>query len=173
MLHLLTTLYEWIPKPLALYEWVLVKPLRKLYFGGPMLYGYGFWGGREPAEICSELTNVASRHWIDNPNECNELLDKQLRAFLIAVETLAYLGCLYKVAVFLLRLLIWKLHLAPESWRSRTPPNYRHSRWLDSTPNIDFVHWNRSSRQSRQSRQSRKRSRSPSGKQSSSDEKSV
>ena len=130
---------SWQTVLLGIYDWLLVKPLRKLYFGGPTVYGYGFWGGREPDEICAELTNVPARHWNEHPAECEELLDKQLRAFLIALETLAYLGLLYKVSAFIIRLILWKLRLSPESWhRRRTPPNYRMSAWLDETPPIEL-----------------------------------
>ena len=34
-----------------------------LYRKGPLLNGFGFWGGKENHEICSILTNIENRLW--------------------------------------------------------------------------------------------------------------
>lgn len=117
---------------LRVYRWLLIAPLQKLYFGGPQLYGYAFWGGRERADICAELTNVPAEFWQSQPDQCEQLLDKQFRAFLIAIETLLYLYLLYKAVAYGLRIVLWKFKIAPESWR-KTPPLV-----LDRVPAINF-----------------------------------
>jgi len=104
-----------------LYNWLVVNPVRKLYFSGPVVYGYGFWGGREPEDICAELTGVSARHWSDNRERCVDLLEKQLYAVVIAVETFAHLWILYKVLNLVSRVVLWKLRITPESW-SQPPP---------------------------------------------------
>jgi hypothetical protein len=107
---------------LSAYEWLLVAPLQKLYFAGPQLYGaIGFWGGREPEDICAELTNVGAHFWAEHTDQCAGLLDKQFNAFLIAIETFVYLFLLFRVASFSVKWVLWRLRLSPESWR-RTPP---------------------------------------------------
>lgn len=106
---------------LHVYKWLLVSPLEKLYFGGPQLYGYGFWGGRESADICAELTSAPASFWHKESDQCNQLLGKQFRAFMVALETLLWLYLLWCVVSYAARLLLWKLKIAPESWR-RTPP---------------------------------------------------
>lgn len=117
---------------LRVYSWLLIAPLKKLYFGGPQLFGYGFWAGREPSDACAELTNVGAEFWSQHPDRCEDLLNKQFTAFLIAIETLAYLYLLYRSISFVIRVILWKLRLSPESWR-RTPPFV-----LDQAPAIAF-----------------------------------
>lgn len=119
---------------LWVYHRLLIAPLKKLYFGGPLIYGYGFWGGKEQADMCSELTNVEAKFWLASPGreECSALLEKQFSAFLIAAETALYLWLVYRCLTFVIRWFLWKFKLAPESWRRS--PQFR----LGATPPISF-----------------------------------
>jgi hypothetical protein len=117
---------------LQVYRWLLIAPLQKLYFGGPQVYGWGFWGGRARADMCAELTSYDAYFWHQHAAECDQLLERQFGAFLIAIETLLYLYLLYKAVGFLLRIVLWRLKIAPESWR-RTPPMA-----LQQAPAINF-----------------------------------
>jgi hypothetical protein len=117
----------------SLYDWLVVPSLRKLYFGGPQLYGYGFWAGRQSADICAELTKVPAQFWSEQTEECAHLLDHQFGALSILVETGLYALIAWKLVTFLTKALCWKLRLAPESW-PRTPPYYPDRRKRKRSP---------------------------------------
>lgn len=68
-----------------LYNNILYYPLRNLYLKGPMLYGYGFWGGKTIVNICSEITTVKSELWIKNLVECEEIIDNHVNSFILGV----------------------------------------------------------------------------------------
>ena|SRR3990167_6126580 len=89
---------------------VLEAPLRTLYFEGPTLYGYGFWNGISPPEICSVITRTSVAMWTANADtilECNHIIAKHFHAFYILVLVFAYfhilLQCWYCVKALLLR----------------------------------------------------------------------
>lgn len=44
-------------------------PLEFLYLKGPLLSGYGFWGGMEPSTICASATGTEARCWENGQNE--------------------------------------------------------------------------------------------------------
>lgn len=69
----------------------------RLYFEGPTLGGYGFWGGKDPADICQELTGVSAAHWMQNMDTCEDKLGVNFKAFYIGVMTV------------LMAILVWKI----------------------------------------------------------------
>ncbi len=71
------------------------RPLIYLYFRGPAYYGYGFWNGKNPIDICAQLTNLSSQHLHRHPLECADLLFHQLDAFLVATHFSLLLVMLY------------------------------------------------------------------------------
>lgn len=76
-----------------------------LYFSGPTLGGYGFWGGKEPADICQELTGISSSHWAEHPDPCYEKLTANFNAFRIGVTTIIAILLTWK----LLSMLLWHI----------------------------------------------------------------
>lgn len=66
--------------------------LHALYFKGPSLHTYGFWAGKEPEDICAEMTSVPAEHWHTEPIVCQNVLDKHFRAFEIGVNMLIYVS---------------------------------------------------------------------------------
>lgn len=76
-----------------------VVPLRHLYFNGPTLGGYGFWGGAEPADACAQLTGVSASMWKGaQAAACEDLLERKFVGFGWAVGGAAYVWALYQVA---------------------------------------------------------------------------
>ena len=65
-------------------------PLKILYFNGPSIYGFGFWEGRSGEDICSQLTNVDSAFWKENPSVCVDILDKKFGSFALSLGILVY-----------------------------------------------------------------------------------
>ena len=61
------------------------NPLYMLYRKGPFINGFGFWSGKENPEICSQLTNMDSIHWINNDYECIKLIHRHYESFEIVV----------------------------------------------------------------------------------------
>lgn len=56
------------------------------------MHGYGFWAGKEPTDICSELTNVPANHWHENSEECDILLQNHFSAFETGINMIIYVG---------------------------------------------------------------------------------
>lgn len=84
----------------ALAAALFVTPLRGLYFNGPALGGYGFWGGADPADMCAQLTGVPASTWSVGPmsGQCDALLERHFRAFAWAVCFSVYAWGAYSVA---------------------------------------------------------------------------
>jgi hypothetical protein len=69
-----------------LYNLLFVNPLVTLYLEGPSFNGYGFWGNQEPADVCSAMTNVPAKFWLQNPNECMRTISKRSHSFVVMVR---------------------------------------------------------------------------------------
>ena len=60
-----------------------LTPLRHLYLHGPALGNYGFWGGHQHSDICAAMTSVSATHWNKHPAECEDLVERKFRAFVL------------------------------------------------------------------------------------------
>ena len=70
-----------------LHAFIVIHPLRALYFQGPSMHGYGFWTGMDAHDICAHVSPGASAlFWVQHADECQLMLDKQFTAFLTACE---------------------------------------------------------------------------------------
>lgn len=105
-----------------LYRILLFNPLKFIYLHGPFLGGYGFWNGVEPSDICAQLSKgVPARFWLDNIDQCEEQIDKQIVAMCISVWIIVFIAACY----FVLQIGMWhyyqRLVLRPvlvELWHS-------------------------------------------------------
>lgn len=93
---------------LALYAATVLTPLRRLYFDGPRIYGYGFWKGAAAHDICASLTNHSSEFWLGHSAACQEIIAKDFNSIVVLVETIGYFAALYVLIGFLLRCAIQK-----------------------------------------------------------------
>lgn len=75
---------------LACYRWFFVDPLRRLYFRGPYLMGYGFWGGKSAREICTRAHDVMSEVWEVRQDLCEATVEAKFEAFLVGCELILY-----------------------------------------------------------------------------------
>lgn len=78
----------------------VLVPLRGLYFYGPTLGGYGFWGGLGAPDMCAQLTHVSALDWMSSDAQvarCSALLERKFDAFAYTVLAVAYLWGLYKM----------------------------------------------------------------------------
>jgi hypothetical protein len=71
--------------------------LRPLYFRGPSLFGFGFWQGQAPADMCASITTVPASHWQSHPSECEAVLRRNLDAFAIGVIFFAAITLAWKL----------------------------------------------------------------------------
>ena len=66
-------------------------PLRRLYFQGPSLNGFGFWGGLPPQDCCTlALPGTSAVFWADHLHQCEVILDQRFIAFLTVVQFIMY-----------------------------------------------------------------------------------
>lgn len=75
------------------YKGLVVAPLRRLYYHGPAMGGYGFWNGREPSDICAAYFQTGT-FWTNNMQACVDGIEKNFEAFMVAVEVLVYFAIL-------------------------------------------------------------------------------
>lgn len=78
-------------------KYFVYYPLRTLYFNGPSIGNYGFWNGKYPHDICSQLTMIPSYTWSQKElqGECNDLLEKNFNSFYVGVLFLGYVYSFY------------------------------------------------------------------------------
>lgn len=73
-------------------------PLRALYYSGPLLHGYGFWGGTPLEEVCATLMpGTSGLFWLQHVSQCKEVVETRFRAFLTAASMLIYALVVYKL----------------------------------------------------------------------------
>ena len=83
----------------AVRQAVLDVPLHQLYFHGPLLYGYGFWGGASKEDMCTALApGTTAFFWSQNQHQCDDVLNLRFNAFRIAVQFGLYLFVMYRLA---------------------------------------------------------------------------
>jgi len=82
---------------LTIYAATILTPLKRLYFDGPRLFGYGFWKGAPVHDICAQLTQHNSEFWKNNPDACREIVEKDFHSIVVLVETVGYFALLYVV----------------------------------------------------------------------------
>jgi len=81
----------------TVYTKVVLGPLRRLYFYGPRFYGHGFWRGATAADICAALTNHDSQFWLQHPQACADIIEKDFHSIVVLAETVGYFVALYLI----------------------------------------------------------------------------
>jgi hypothetical protein len=77
---------------------MILMPLKKLYFHGPLFHGYGFWGGTPHEDMCASLSpGTAASFWLKNSDECSRIVDQHFEAFVVCIQLLLYTVTLYKL----------------------------------------------------------------------------
>lgn len=80
------------------YDVLLVKPLRQLYFFGPVILQYGFWAGMPNADICQTITHTPSSHWSNEGQQaCANLVDNKFYSFRVLIESGVYFYCIARI----------------------------------------------------------------------------
>jgi hypothetical protein len=92
-----------------IYDFLVLNPLKNLYFDGPTILGVGFWEKLPQKDICSRITGVSATFWdkSDASIECEDLLLRKFDTFLVGLSTFAYVWIMYK----LLSLLLFKMFI--------------------------------------------------------------
>lgn len=83
---------------------ILVRPLAQLYLFGPTYLG--FWGGRRPDEICSQLTGIDANHWNRdgrNLDDCLLHIENHFNSWLVLAYTALYFTILATACWWLVR----------------------------------------------------------------------
>lgn len=80
--HNFTPPEHWIRLFMGLIEY----PMFYMYLNGPQTVG--LWAGVDIEEICFVLTGVPSSHWVYNQYQCQILIERQFRAWVIIPYTL-------------------------------------------------------------------------------------
>ena len=118
----------------TIYETIIVNPLRKLYFYGPAMMQLGFWGGKQPSELCQEITTYSEQFWRDNLEQCQDIIEAKFMSFRITVEIAVYFSLLYHFAKYsstLCLLLFYKCTTCRETTQS---PSYRPVIYIPESP---------------------------------------
>ena len=71
----------------SIYDLLVTKPLRNLYFSGPV------WKNQRPEEICFQMTGVSANHWLateDNMMTCLMELERGFKTWDTTVITSLY-----------------------------------------------------------------------------------
>lgn len=77
---------------------LVITPLHNLYFRGPQLNGYGFWGGATAETVCAALLpGSQASFWAAHAHECDALLSQRFDAFCVAVQTVVYMLFMFKL----------------------------------------------------------------------------
>ena len=93
------SLFGWLGKSTRyVYDVLWETPLRILYFKGPLLGGYGFWGNKPASFICSELTTVEAHHWDTHLDVCEKIIEEHFHAFHVGASASLY----FSVVLFLI-----------------------------------------------------------------------
>jgi hypothetical protein len=85
-------------------NFIIIDPLKTLYFEGPTILGIGFWEKLPKKDICSRLTGVSATFWdkLDSSQECTELVERKFDTFIVGSFTIAYIWFTYKLVSYLL-----------------------------------------------------------------------
>lgn len=71
-------------------------PLETLYLYGPRVLGC--WEGKPVEDICTHLApRTRAEFWLDHPDECMDLVDKNIYSWILLAEYLIILVCLWWV----------------------------------------------------------------------------
>ena len=82
------------------YALTITNPLKRLYYNGPRLYGYGFWRGVPLHDICASLTSYDSEFWQLHNQACLEIVEKDFNSMVVLFETVLYFAALYTIVKF-------------------------------------------------------------------------
>ena len=73
-----------------MYAALVWQPLKRLYLLGPSVLGLGFWEGQSTEDICAQLSTAPSSFWVAHLDECQALIDRHLRSFVVMAEVGGY-----------------------------------------------------------------------------------
>ena len=94
LLHFFSSSLYQVTRPIIarLHDALFVEFIRILYLKGPNFHGYGFWQGKELADICSSLTNIPAHHWYTNEKEnnvtsqCTKRIETNIESIVVGIE---------------------------------------------------------------------------------------
>jgi hypothetical protein len=94
----------WVKASTGFLNFIVIDPLKILYFEGPTILGVGFWEKLPKKDICSRLTGVSATFWdkLDSFQECTELVERKFDTFIVGAFTVAYIWFTYKLVSYLL-----------------------------------------------------------------------
>ena len=93
----------------VLYRLLIIRPLRRVYEHGPELKGFGFWGGKSPAQICATVTAHSELFWIQHHAECETIIDQKFYSLQVTIEACVYFFCMFCIARLLYILILLRL----------------------------------------------------------------
>lgn len=68
----------------AVFFHVAINPMLQLYLFGPSILG--FWEGQRAEDICNSMTNIPSRHWENNIEECFDLIYRRFNSYVVLMK---------------------------------------------------------------------------------------
>ncbi len=72
------------------YKNAILLPFMQLYVQGPSLGGYGFYGGRDEAFICSSKTTMSQFFWEHHPGMCREIIERDAHSLIMTMVCVLY-----------------------------------------------------------------------------------
>ena len=73
-----------------LYRHMIFAPFLALYVHGPRLAGYGFWSGRDQADICAAITTLPGHVFSADPLLCEEVIRREAHSLIVTCGCVAY-----------------------------------------------------------------------------------
>jgi hypothetical protein len=94
-----------------IYKNAILLPFMQLYVQGPSLGGYGFYGGRDEAFICSSKTTMSQFFWEHHPGMCREIIERDAHSLIMTIACALYFYLLVHTFMLLKTLVDTKLHV--------------------------------------------------------------
>lgn len=83
----------------TLYDSLLVKPMRDLYFNGYV------WRNHKPEDVCYEITGVSAQFWKsskENMKQCEDEMNRSFETWYIIVTRVTFLILLFLMIIMIM-----------------------------------------------------------------------
>lgn len=88
---------------------IVASPIKHLMLHGPQMLWC--WRGMQHQDVCAGLTGVGAKFWEANPEQCEDVIDRQAWSFAVVLYMGLYFVALIRLVLFFPKLTsyLWKL----------------------------------------------------------------
>ena len=92
------------------YNFLIMKPLWKLYLDSPSLGFFGGWYGKTESDICTTITGVPAIHWeTTGDEECRNLIIRRFDSFISTGTNALHLLLIFTVLMDFVAMVRWTI----------------------------------------------------------------